>query len=104
MEFIVVIIDHQKFPSRFAGQLCKAADQNDQWLEIAKKIKVLYDYKLDYHPQYEGFEIGTEIKQADTILLGYPLMYPMNESTKLNDLKFYGNATNGNPKVWSVRI
>lgn len=59
---------------------------------------------------FKGYEIGTEIKQADTILLGksalflslfgkqfylsgYPLMYAMNISTRKNDLKYYGNLT-----------
>jgi protein-glucosylgalactosylhydroxylysine glucosidase len=78
---------------RFAGCLCGKNDLNDEWNEIAEKIKVLYDPQLDYHPQYEGYKVGTENKQADTILIGFPLMFPMNHTTRLNDLKIYGNTT-----------
>lgn len=63
------------------------------WIDIASRINVLYDAELDYHPQFEGYEAGTEIKQADTVLIGYPLMFSMNHSTRVNDLKMYGSAT-----------
>lgn len=78
---------------RIAGCLCGTKSADDEWNEIAEKIKILYDPTLDYHPQYEGFKVGTEIKQADTVLIGYPLMFPMNYSTRSNDLKIYGSAT-----------
>ena len=78
---------------RFSGCLCGKNSSNDKWNEIAEKLQILYDSKYDYHPQFEGFDIGTEIKQADTVLIGYPLLFPMNRSTRLNDLKIYGSAT-----------
>lgn len=78
---------------RFSGCLCGKNASNDKWNEIAEKLKILYDPKHDFHPQFEGFDIGTEIKQADTVLIGYPLLLPMNLSTRLNDLKIYGSAT-----------
>lgn len=81
------------FPFRFAERLCGKNDSNDEWIDIAGKIKVLYDHELDYHPQFEGYQVGEEIKQADAVLVGYPLMFPMNHSTRVNDLKLYGNAT-----------
>ena len=31
---------------------------------------------------------GTKIKQADTILLGYPLLYPMPRRVRRNDLDY----------------
>ena len=36
-----------------------------------------YDEEKDFHPQFEGYE-GAEIKQADVVLIGYPLQFPMN--------------------------
>lgn len=68
-------------------------ETDDKWLEIADRIKIEYDAKLDYHPQFDGYERGTEVKQADTILVGYPLMFSMNDSTRRNDLNFYANVT-----------
>lgn len=47
----------------------------------------------DYHPQFDGYEIGRIIKQADAVLIGYPLQFSMNSSTRLNDLKYYRNVT-----------
>lgn len=83
----------KKISFRFAGRLCESNESHGRWEDIAANIKVLYDPMLDYHPQYEGYEAGTEIKQADTVLAGYPLNFPMNRSTRENDLKLYGNAT-----------
>jgi protein-glucosylgalactosylhydroxylysine glucosidase len=73
--------------------LCGKNEPTDEWIDIATKIKVLYDARLDYHPQYEDYTFGTEIKQADAVLVGYPLLFPMDLSTRINDLQFYGNAT-----------
>lgn len=73
--------------------MCGKNETNDEWNDIATRLTILYDRELDYHPQFEGYKVGTEIKQADTVLIGYPLMFPMNQSTRANDLKLYGSAT-----------
>lgn len=64
----------------------------------------MYDPVNDYHPQFEGYEIGTEIKQADVILLGYPFEYPMDATTRENDLRIYENVTrvNGPAMTWGM--
>lgn len=92
------------FPFRFAECLCGKNDSSDEWNDIAERIKVLYDPGLDFHPQYEDYEVGTSIKQADAVLIGYPLMFPMNHSTKVNDLKIYGNATRGSGPAMSCSM
>lgn len=89
---------------RFAECLCGKNESGDGWIDIAGKIKVLYDSRLDYHPQYEGYEAGTEIKQADTVLIGYPLMFPMNHSTRHNDLSIYVNATRSSGPAMSTSM
>ena len=33
--------------------------------------------------------LGTEIKQADVVLLGYPLQEQTSEQVRLNDLTYY---------------
>lgn len=65
----------------------------DKWLKIADNMKIIYDDVLNYHPQYEGYNKGMAVKQADTILIGYPLLFPMNDSTRRNDLNFYVSVT-----------
>lgn len=48
-----------------------------------------YDAVLDYHPEFEGFNMHDVVDIADVVLLGYPLMVAMNTSTKSNDLIIY---------------
>ena len=40
---------------------------------------------------------GKTVKQADVVLLPFPLLMPMNASTRSNDLKFYENRTRSPP-------
>lgn len=66
------------------------------WKDIEQKLYLPYDGKLDYHPEFEGFDVtkkGSVVKQADVILANFPLMFPMSASTKKNDLIFYKNVT-----------
>lgn len=71
---------------------------------IAQHIKLIYDSQLNYMPQYEDYKRGTEIKQADTILVGYPLQYNMMDETKRNNLYYYENVTRftGPAMTWSM--
>jgi protein-glucosylgalactosylhydroxylysine glucosidase len=46
----------------------------------------------DYHPQFDNYEIGQTIKQADAILIGYPLQFKSKSTSRLNDLRFYKNV------------
>ncbi|XP_013098590.2 protein-glucosylgalactosylhydroxylysine glucosidase [Stomoxys calcitrans] len=74
------------------------------WLEQANKMFIPYDAAKDYHPQHVGYMPGQEIKQADTILLGYPLQFDMHNSTRYNDLLTYENVTrkSGPAMTWSM--
>jgi protein-glucosylgalactosylhydroxylysine glucosidase len=70
----------------FAGCSCKdilnvSEEQYKNFENIATNLKILYDEKQDLHPQYEGFA-GQKIKQADVVLLGYPLQFPMKALAK----------------------
>lgn len=67
-------------------------------------MTLLYDRQLDYNPQYDGYHLPTTIKQADAVMLGYPLQYSMRKSTRRNNLHFYGNVTrlNGPAMTWSM--
>ena len=66
------------------------------WSEIARNMYISFDNKLQYHPEFEGFDITNSssfVKQADTILISFPLMFPMPNNVKRNDLLFYANCT-----------
>lgn len=66
----------------------------------------MHNEELDYTPQHDTFDpdTHTEIKQADTVLLGYPMMYPLAPSTLRNNLYKYGNITreDGPGMTWAM--
>ena len=70
---------------------------------MAEGLKLLYDPKLDFHPEHVGWNFTT-IKQADVVMLGYPLSYEMPLTTQQNDLAIYAKATdpNGPGMTWSI--
>ena len=37
--------------------------------QVAASLALEYSKELDFHPQYRGYTPGTEIKQADTVLV-----------------------------------
>ena len=68
----------------------------ESWSEIARNMYIPFDNKLQYHPEFEGFDITNSssfVKQADTILISFPLMFPMPNNVKRNDLLCYANCT-----------
>ncbi|XP_029642302.1 protein-glucosylgalactosylhydroxylysine glucosidase isoform X2 [Octopus sinensis] len=73
--------------------------------EIVKDDMYLpFDSKLQYHPEYDGYKQGTKVKQADVILLGFPLMMNMPKSVRYNDLVKYETVSdeNGPAMTWSM--
>lgn len=96
---------------RAAAELAAAAGaaRNSTYAEIAAGLRILYDDKLDYHPEFAGYRIGAlnssaKIKQADVVLLGYPLGVPVAAHTRRRDLNVYANATDpaGPAMTWSM--
>lgn len=74
------------------------------WEAVAARLRILFDPELHIHPEYAGYA-GGEIKQADVILLGYPLGIALNATVRANDLKYYGPRTdrNGPAMTWSMQ-
>jgi len=73
------------------------------WTNIAGQIKIPFDSQKQIHPEYDGYS-GQVIKQADVVLLGFPLMYEMKNSVRKNDLLYYTPLTdpNGPAMTWSM--
>lgn len=66
----------------FAGCLCSEFDSTEYskttgWKDIGRRLALLYNEIDNYTPQYEGYDKETIIKQADVVLLGFPLQYPL---------------------------
>ncbi|XP_059612820.1 protein-glucosylgalactosylhydroxylysine glucosidase-like [Phlebotomus argentipes] len=107
-----VVAGYNLYFSEFASCLCKEVlnlqeyELVEKWSEIARQLTLLHDSEHDYHPQFEGYERGTAIKQADVVLLGFPLQYPMDESTKKNNLHYYSDMTreDGPAMTWSMHV
>lgn len=78
--FLFSYIYHNFFS--FTACVCSGDSDHGNWTYIADNIALPYDNILNYHPQFEGYQPGTQIKQADAILVGYPLQYRMSKSVK----------------------
>eukprot|EP00392_Amoebophrya_sp_AT5.2_P006100 g6110.t1 len=66
---------------------------------VREKTHLLYDAKADAHLEHTRFDIHRKgiVKQADTILVGYPLFMPMpTEDTFRNDLLYAEAGYNPN--------
>ncbi|KAK4703450.1 hypothetical protein P7C70_g2769, partial [Phenoliferia sp. Uapishka_3] len=63
------------------------------WSDIASKIVVLSDATSDIILEYDGFNGSTAVKQADVVLLTYPLEYPQSLAQGVADLDYYAVAT-----------
>ncbi|WP_399090760.1 discoidin domain-containing protein [Streptomyces sp. BBFR2] len=62
------------------------------WRTIADKLRIPYDAKNKVFAQYAGYR-GTTIKQADTVLLMYPLEWPMTTQQAADTLDYYAART-----------
>ena len=66
----------------------------EAWLNIARKLAVPSDERNPYyHPEFEGYVIGDTIKQADVVLLGYPVMFVTDPVVRKNDLDLYEDVS-----------
>ncbi|XP_025031591.1 protein-glucosylgalactosylhydroxylysine glucosidase isoform X3 [Python bivittatus] len=85
----------------------------EEWKEIMKKLKVPLDKSRCYHPEYDGYcpgegfgrrNQGEPVKQADVVLLGFPVVYPMDPEVRRNDLEIYEPVTDpqGPAMTWSM--
>ncbi|XP_013201193.2 protein-glucosylgalactosylhydroxylysine glucosidase [Amyelois transitella] len=105
--FTNVVAGYSLYLAQYVACLCKSyyhTEDPDHWADIAFSLALPYDKTLDYHPQFQGYKRGETIKQADVVLLGFPLQYPMNASTKSNDLSYYASVTrsSGPAMTWSM--
>ncbi|XP_037694720.1 protein-glucosylgalactosylhydroxylysine glucosidase isoform X4 [Choloepus didactylus] len=75
-----------------------------QWLAVAEKIKVPFDAKQNFHPEFDGYELGEAVKQADVILLGYPVRFPLSPDVRRKNLEVYEAVTSpqGPAMTWSM--
>jgi trehalose/maltose hydrolase-like predicted phosphorylase len=63
-----------------------------QWTVIADHLRMPFDDQNQVFLQYDGYQ-GTQIKQADTVLLLYPLEWPMSTKVAAKTLDYYAPRT-----------
>lgn len=78
------------FFAEFAACVCKPDNhQTDAYYKLARSIALPHVNESDFTPAYDGYQAATSTQEAETILLRYPLNYPLNESTHRNNLRAY---------------
>nr|CAH90373.1 hypothetical protein [Pongo abelii] len=75
-----------------------------QWLAVADKIKVPFDVEQNFHPEFDGYEPGEVVKQADVVLLGYPVPFSLSPEVRRKNLEIYEAVTSpqGPAMTWSM--
>ncbi|MER6102255.1 discoidin domain-containing protein [Streptomyces sp. NPDC001832] len=63
-----------------------------EWTRVADGLRIPYDPKRKLFLQYAGYH-GSTIKQADTVLLIYPLEWPMEPGARASTLDYYAERT-----------
>lgn len=106
-----------EFAAEAAFELGLSGEVYNIFLELAAGIFLPHassvpgrpDLKGGYHPEYEGFLENRSckkpcVKQADTILLNFPLGVESDSAMLANDLKFYAEVTdpNGPAMTWAM--
>ncbi|XP_042268918.1 protein-glucosylgalactosylhydroxylysine glucosidase [Thunnus maccoyii] len=95
-----------KFSLQFAAELADLLKHPapQEWKAVAERIKIPFDKESQYHPEFDGYIKGNPVKQADTVLLGYPLGLPMSPEVRKNDLEVYEPVTDpqGPAMTWGM--
>jgi len=78
-------------------------EELNSWIDAVSRVTMPFDEERQYHPEYSSYVYGTQVKQADTVLLGFPLEidFNMTHAIRANDLAAYGgkNTDNGGPAM-----
>ncbi|KAJ3595880.1 hypothetical protein NHX12_002292 [Muraenolepis orangiensis] len=95
-----------KFSLEFAVELANLLQYPapKEWQEVADRMRIPFDEKFQYHPEFDGYIKGHPVKQADTVMLGYPLGLPMTPEVRRNDLEAYEQVTDrdGPAMTWGI--
>lgn len=63
------------------------------WTKIADNVRLPFDSARQMHLEYAEWTDTMKAKQADTIMLSYPLGVEMPADVRRNDLNYYANHT-----------
>lgn len=88
----------------YALPLVRKRPQNPLWAAMGENITMLFDKEKNFHPEYQQYAYRQQVKQADVILLGFPLMMKMSRAVRKKDLQYYEEVTdpNGPAMTWGM--
>lgn len=66
-----------------------------RWAQVAGGLSVPVDPATGVHQEFDGYR-GDTVNQADTVMLQYPLAYPMTDEQAQADLDYYTPRTDIN--------
>jgi trehalose/maltose hydrolase-like predicted phosphorylase len=89
----------------FADEAARLLHRNasPEWRRVANALQIPYDPDTGVHPEYAGYR-GQKIRQADVVLLGFPLEMQMEPATRRADLTYYAQRTDphGPAMTWAM--
>ncbi|KAG0237760.1 Six-hairpin glycosidase-like protein [Mortierella sp. GBAus27b] len=85
-----------------ASILGRTNEVSGNWSDIADNIAILYEKASEVVLEFDGFTATTPVKQADVVLLIYPLEFSVRDAAE--DMAFYAgaNSANGPGMTYSV--
>ena len=94
------------FTLRAAAQLSArvgGAAPGANWSAIAERVRMPFDERRQMHLEFAGWNDLMKAKQADTIMLAYPLGVAVPPQVRKNDLDYYAKHTGNGPSMtWSM--
>jgi trehalose/maltose hydrolase-like predicted phosphorylase len=75
-----------------------------KWQDVEENMFIPYNTAAGIIPEYAQMNGSVEIKQADVVLINYPLEFRLNGTQALNDLDFYARAQSpdGPAMTWAM--
>ncbi|KAM7542356.1 hypothetical protein Aperf_G00000000479 [Anoplocephala perfoliata] len=82
----------------------KVTNEQEIWESLSTKIWMPFDENAGVMLEHEGYKYGTTVKQADTVLLSYPLMYKQSREAKIKMIEKYAEVTSdtGPAMTWAM--
>ena len=101
----VIASQNLKFAADIAEKLGICSSLVTEWRKVSNNLLILFDQSISYHPEFDGFNSKTDVvKQADTIMIGFPLLLNMTDTVRKNDLTIYETLTTskGPAMTWGM--
>lgn len=92
-----------RFAVKASSILNVTCDSCNTYQKLADSLVILFDPVNGIHPEYKNYP-GATVKQADVVLLHYPLGMEMDDGIRRADLDYYSERTDhhGPAMTWGM--